>query len=427
MVPEIPADILQQARYSFRSDDAPAIRRLLDLFPDFKARINDPIGGFDTPAITQVRSRAMLDVLLDAGADINARSKWWAGGFGLLDCASPELAEYAIERGATITVHAAARLGLIDKLRTMISADPALVAVPGGDGQTPLHFAATIEIAAYLLENGADIDARDIDHESTAAQYMVAKRQDVARELIRRGANADLLAAAALGDIDLAGRLLDADPEAIRVRVSDEYFPMINQRSGGTIYQWELGWHVSAVQVARKFDHPEMFDFLMARSPADERLLNACWLHDKVMVKSLLAQDADVAATLTSAGRRQLAHAARNNDTDAARLMLEARVPVDTHGQHHATPLHWAAWHGNAELVHLILRHGPPLADTSNDYHGTPADWAVHGSENGWHLPNGEHGAALNLLLDAGVPLPEHVAGTEPVQAVLRRHGVSTL
>jgi hypothetical protein len=247
------------------------------------------------------------------------------------------------------------------------------------------------------------------------------------RELIRRGAKADLLAAAALGDIELAGRLLDADSESIRMRVSDEYFPRINHRSGGTIYQWELGWHVSAVQVARKFGHPEMFDFLMARSPADEKLLNACWVYDEAMVKSLLAQDADVAAKLTPAGRRQLAHAARNNDTDAARLMLEARVPVNTHGQHHATPLHWAAWHGNAELVRLILRHGPPLDDTSNDYRGSAADWAVHGSENGWYLPKGEHGAALELLLDAGVPLPERVAGTERVQAVLRRYGAGSL
>jgi len=35
--------------------------------------------------ITRVRSREMLDVLLEAGADINAKSRWWAGG---LDCST---------------------------------------------------------------------------------------------------------------------------------------------------------------------------------------------------------------------------------------------------------------------------------------------------------------------------------------------------
>jgi ankyrin repeat protein len=422
MAPEPPADILDQAREAFHSDDAPAIRRLLDQFPEFKARINDPIGPFNSPAIIGVRSRAMLDALLDAGADINARSKWWAGGFGLLDCVSPDLAAYAIERGAAITVHAAARLGMLDQLRALVSADPALVHVRGGDGQTPLHFAANVAIADYLLDHGADIDARDVDHESTPAQYMIAKRQDVARHLIQRGCKTDILAAAALGNIELAGRLLDADPEAIRMRVSNECFPMIGLHAGGTIYQWELGWHVSAVQVARKFGHEEMVDFLMARSPADEKLLNACWLHDEALVRSLLANDPAIGAVLTPAGRRQLAHAARNNDTAAARLMLEAGVPVDTYGQHHATPLHWAAWHGNAELVRLILARGPSLDDRSNDYQGTAADWALHGSTSGWYLPNGEHPAALALLLDAGVPLPGEVIGTEPVREVLRRY-----
>jgi hypothetical protein len=164
----------------------------------------------------------------------------------------------------------------------------------------------------------------------------------------------------------------------------------------------------------------------MARSPADEKLLNGCWLHDEALVRSLLAQHPGIAATLTPAGRRQLAHAARNNDTAAARLMLEAGVPVDTYGQHHATPLHWAAWHGNAELVRLILQRKPSLDDTSNDYQGTAAHWALHGSTGGWHLPAGEHAAALELLLDAGVAYPGEDIGTEAVRAVLHRYGAGS-
>jgi ankyrin repeat protein len=400
---------------------------LLEEYPVLKARINDPVGDFDSPAITRVRSRDMLDVLLDAGADINGRSKWWAGGFGLLDSADPALAAYAIERGAIITVHAAARLGLLDKVRAMIAADLALVHARGGDGQTPLHFASTVEMAEYLLDHGAEIDARDIDHESTPAQYMVAERPEVARYLIRRGCETDILMAASLSDIDLIRRHLDADPDSIRMRVSDEYFPMISPRNGGTIYQWKLGWYVSAVQVAKSFGHREIFDFLMQRSPADEKLLNACWLHDEPMVRSLLAQHPDLAARLTPAGRRQLAHAVRNNDTAAARLMLEAGLPLDTYTQHHATPLHWAAWHGNAELARLILRRNPALDDTSSEFQGTPVNWAIHGSENGWDRKNGEYAATLELLLDAGAPLPDQIGGTEAVQAVLKSHGVRSL
>ena len=78
---------------------------------------------------------------------------------------------------------------------------------------TPLHVAPTTGVAEYLLEHGADIDARDVDHESTPAQYMLDDRQDVARYLISRGCQTDILMATALGDLDLVRKHLDADPD----------------------------------------------------------------------------------------------------------------------------------------------------------------------------------------------------------------------
>jgi ankyrin repeat protein len=418
------AEAIPLANKALQDDDVAGFRQLLDQCPDLRAGINEPISHFDSPLIIHVRSEAMLEALLEAGADINARSKWWAGGFGLLDTASPEVAASAIERGATVTVHAAARLGMIDRLKELIAADPTLVHARGGDGQTPLHFASTIEIAEYLLDQGADINVRDIDHESTPAQYMLRSRPEIARYLIRRGAKSDILMAAALGDVALVEKHLQNDPECIRMRVTTEYFPMIGHRSGGTIYQWELGWHVSACQVAKAFGHAEAFDLLMERSPADEKLVNACWLHDEAMVKSLLAADPNLANALAPSGRRQLAHAARNNDSIAARLMLAAGLPVESFGQHNATPLHWAAWHGNAELVRLILTYNPPIENADNDYKVTPLNWALHGSQNGWYRETGDYPATVEILLNAGARLPEELWGTDAVKEVLRRHGL---
>jgi ankyrin repeat protein len=395
-------DPIALARAAFRNNDAPAMRQLLERFPELKARINDPIGDFDSPPIVQVRSREMLDVLLAAGADINARSRWWAGGFGLLDLAAPELAAYAIERGAALTAHAAARLGMIENLKELITANAELVHAPGGDGQTPLHFAATTEIAGYLLDHGAKIDARDVDHESTPAQYMVRSRSEVARYLIARGCHTDILMAAALGDLALVRKHLDTDPESIRMRVSDEYFPMVGGKNGGTIYQWELGWYVSACQVADAFGHEAVFDLLTKRCPDDEKLLNACWLHDAERVEELIERNRDLATRLLPAARRHLAHAARNNDLEAVRLMLRAGFPVDGVSQHRATALHWAAWHGNAEMVRLILARHPDLENADNQFEGTPLNWAMHGMENGWHRESGDYPATIQALRDVG-------------------------
>jgi len=363
--------------------------------------------------------------LLDAGADINAKSGWWAGGFGLLHTAEPEIAIDAIQRGATVDVHAAARLGLIGKLRELVSADPALVHARGGDGQTPLHFASTIEVANYLLEQGADIDARDVDHESTPAQYMLKDRQEIARFLVQHGCRTDVLMAAALGNASLVGKHLDADPACIHMRVSDEFFPMINPKSGGTIYQWTLGWYVSAHDVAKQFGHEDVFQLLMDRSPADVKLIAACWAGDEVTVNSLVAGNARIVASLSEADQRQVAHAARNNNAAAVRVMLAAGLSVDAVGQHKGTPLHWAAFHGNAEMIREVLEYNPSLERTDADFNATPLGWAIHGSEHGWYRQTGDYAGTVELLLKAGAKLPKKFGGTDPVKQVLRRYGAN--
>src|ERR1043166_5176522 len=418
------ADPVELLKRAFTNDDAALFGRLLDQNPELKARIHEPVASFDSPVICAARSREMLDVLLAAGADINAKSRWWAGGFGLLHCGNPELANYAIERGAVGDAHAAARLGLIKRLRELVSNDPALVHTRGGDGQTPLHFASTVEIAEYLLEQGADIDARDVDHESTSAQYMTGDRQQVARFLVERGCKTEILMAAALGDEDLARKHLEANPDCIRMRVSEEYFPMIGGKTGGTIYQWTLGLYVSAHQVAKKFGHEQLFELLIEHSPADVKLLVACWLNDEPMMASLLKAHPGLAGGLSEADRRHSAHAARNNDLVALRLMLAAGLPVDSRGQHDATPLHWACFHGNAEMAREILRYHPPLELTDRDFKSTPLGWAIHGSENGWHCRTGNYAGTVEALLQAGAKPPEKAAGTEAVREVLRRYGL---
>jgi ankyrin repeat protein len=155
------------------------------------------------------------------------------------------------------------------------------------------------------------------------------------------------------------------------------------------------------------------------------KLLAACWEGDETAVKSLLADQAGLAANLSAAYRRQVAYAARNNNLAAVRVMLAAGLPVDALGQHCATPLHWAAFHGNAQMTLEILRYNPPMELTDADFEGTPLGWAIHGSEHGWYCQTGNYAATVELLLKAGAKLPEKKAGgTEAVKEVLRRYGV---
>ena len=412
--------ILREAGEAFSTSDAARLRELLTRYPALKQAIDEPLGPFDSPAVTHVATREMLDVLLEAGADINVRSRWWAGGFGILDRIPRELADYAIGRGATVDVNAAARLGMIDRLRDLLTQDAALVHARGGDGQTPLHVAANVDVATLLLDAGADIDARDVDHESTPAQYAIRERQEVARWLIGRGGHSDLLMAAALGDLDLAVTHLDRDPGVVRMRVTDEWFPKQNPRAGGTIYQWTLGFYLSAHQVAKAFGHPDLLQLLFDRSPAVLRLLEACVIGDADLVRRFRAALPDGRLALSDDERRRVADAARNNDPTAVQLLLESGWPVDARGQHQATPLNWAAFHGNADMVRGVLPFAPPLEAVDPDFNATPLEWAIHGSENGWYAKSGDYGTTVELLLRAGAERPDTVRGSAAVRAALQ-------
>jgi hypothetical protein len=425
-----PAEALTAA---VRDSDVARLRSLLKSHPELRAAINEPLAGYGFGiqalyAAVQRSDREMIEVLLGAGADIRKRTDWWAGGFGVLDECDPSLAEFLIERGAVVDAHAAARLGWLPKLKELVSADPELVHARGGDGQLPLHFASTVEIAELLLEHGAEIDARDVDHESTAAQYMLRvdqkrhyarDRQDVARYLVSRGCKTDLLMAAALGDAELVRRHLDNDPACIRMSVSEEWFPMQNPHAGGSIYIWMLGHHRTAHAVARDFGHEDVFALLMERTPEELKLALACELGDERVFREYLSRYPDAVKKLPEADQRKLPDAAQTNNTQAVRLMLEAGWRVDAQGDAGATALHWAGFHGNAEMAREILRFHPTLELKSREYAGTAVAWTIFGSGNGWHRATGDYVGTMRALLQAGAAIPPNAQELEPSNAVM--------
>jgi ankyrin repeat protein len=401
-----PVDALTQA---IKGNDAAALALVLEEHPGLKARLDEPLpgGAFGQTALlaaVQQVNREMVDVLLRAGANINQKSHWWAGGFHVLDdaCRAPGMAAFLIDRGAVPEIHHAVRLEMLEDARRVLSGNPGLVHARGGDGQLPLHFAQTVKMADFLLDSGADVNARDVDHESTAAQWMVRDRPDVARWLMKRGAATDILMASALGDVEVVTRILDADPGAIRTAVNNTCFPMQDRRAGGSIYIWTLGANKTAPVLAREFGHADVFRVLMDRAPEGMRLALACELGDEDLVKRLLAARPHLAASLTPDERRQLADAAQDENVTAVRLMLEAGWPADARGQHNATALHWAGFHGNVELTRLLLKHHAPVNVKGDDYDGTPLGWALHGSEHGWHCKTGDYAATIEVLLAAG-------------------------
>ncbi|HET7155449.1 MAG TPA: ankyrin repeat domain-containing protein [Hyphomicrobiaceae bacterium] len=410
-----------------KAGDVDGVRDLLTAHPDIATRINEPLFDFKQMAVHAAhRNLAMLDLLLAHGADINAKSTWEHGGFGILENVMPKQAAPLIARGAAVDIWAAANLGMVDRVKDLIDADPALVNAKGGDGKRPLHYARTVEIAEFLLDSGAQIDALDDDHSSTPVQHLIGDNVDVCRFLATRGAKTDLLLATALGDLALVRRHLDEDPASIGMRVSRDWFPMIDTApNGGHIYQWTLGFHVSAFDIARERDHKEVLDLLLSRASPLDRVMHALWSGDDDAVDAVLATDPAAIEHAPPQVLRQVADAARNNNTAAVKAMLARGFSVATVSQHGATPLHWAAFHGNPDMLHEVLRYGPPLEMRDRDFNGTAMGWVIQGAMNHWHgISTAKHGACARLLLDAGAQVDETAlpTGNDDLDQVLRAH-----
>jgi ankyrin repeat protein len=396
---------LGQFRDAVRTGNVAALEILLEAHPALKSKLNEPFFDFGKPAILQavvLKNRPMIEALLRAGADINRRSQWGPGGFGVLDNVDEELGEYLIAQGAQVDVHAAAALGKVDRLRRLLDEDAALINARGGDGGTPLHFAKNLETTELLLQRGADVTLRDMDHQSTAAMWQITHRENLYR-LIEAGAPIDIFMACVHGDRALAERALREDPDCLGAFVSFEKgFGKFAPDTGGNIYCWRIGHAARPLPVAAKYGHMALVDYLLGLARPADRLIALCHMEDSEKVEALLRTEPGLVENLTPNESRALPDAIHFGHLAAARLMLAAGFPVMARGLGGASVLHEACWFGQPDLVQSAIERGAPLEDTSNGFQSTPLEGACHGSLHCWSREKGDYVGVVNALIRAG-------------------------
>jgi hypothetical protein len=330
-----------------------------------------------------------------------------------------------------VDIFAAAHLGMLDRVRELIDGDPSLVSARGGDGRTALHCASTVEIARYLLDRGAAIDARDVDHYSTAAQYLVRDAPDVVRLLVDRGAWFDIFIAVGLRDEALVERCLREDPEALDHRTWQGKYttPLqghtapheIGEHRGDT-YRWVFGHNVSAIDAARILGYDDMVRLLLGHATPAQQLLAACAAADRAAAEAVVAAQPDVVATLTPDQMRLIAQRAHANDTAAVTLMLDLGFDPLVPGPDDFEAIRWAGFLGNAELTRRLLRHSPPINIRDRSYGGTLLGNCLYGALHGWGCDRGDFVTTVRLLLEAGERVDPRwlPTGLDDLDALLR-------
>ena len=92
---------MEDFKDAVRKQDTGRVRALLATHPELRRDIDRPDFDAAAPAIVFCRhDRAMVDVLLEFGADINVRSQFWGRAVGVLDDNTSEMRAYLIGRGA---------------------------------------------------------------------------------------------------------------------------------------------------------------------------------------------------------------------------------------------------------------------------------------------------------------------------------------
>jgi ankyrin repeat protein len=307
---------------SGRNDD---VRSLLKQNPDL-LQSRDDCGYGGTPLNISIfrGDREMIDTLLELGADPNDQSDWWAGPWNAMQSAlhtgQIALADYLASRGADIGVHEAAGLARIDDLKRLLTESPERVHQRGGDGCTPLHFAGSAEVVDLLLDHGADIDRRDVDHYSTPAQYLSKFRADVVRHLFERGAAIDIFSLIMAGDLARLKQLIESDAAVLQQRINRETFPPGPEHEGDNILTFTVGHNATPMHAAATAERLEVID-----------------------------------------------------------LLIEAGCEVDaTGGYDESTSLHLAAWNDSLEVAKKLVAAGADLNKRSGKIHNnSPAGWAI--------------------------------------------------
>ncbi len=164
----------------------------------------------------------------------------------------------------------------------------------------------------------------------------------------------------------------------------------------------------------------------MEHTPPKNQLLVACMMADRPSAESIASEHPNLLDEMDNEDRSLLAKLCweTNQNIAAIRLMLDLGFPVDVPEHNHGySPLHNAAWCGNAELVELLIERGHPVDVKDPEYNGTPIGWARYSCHEAKRHPEGEFPRVVDLLLQAGAfyDMKNYPTGHDGIDAVLKR------
>lgn len=365
---------------AIRNGDHAQVKNLIQQKPELLLAFDpDSFGATPLTTCAFCGDSAMLDTLLDIGADPDRHSDWNMGPWSPLHCAIhsgfDEMAEHLLSRGATLDAHTAAALGKVVELEQMLTESAQRVHERGGDGCLPLHFAGTEQAVDLLLDHGANIDARCIDHFSTAAQYRCQPKPEIARYLFAKGATADIFSASMAGDEAVVQQLIAENPNVVHERLNQQRFPPGPEHDVHNIMTFVIGSDTTALHAAARGNQPAVI----------QKLVQA-------------GLNPDVTGGYDDATALHLA--AWNDLPDSAAALIQCGADVNhrSGSMHNNTPAGWAIVAGSADVFQLLMNSGAKRLEWFNKDAQAGADGDFHSYK---VVPQQQRDAILKFLQES--------------------------
>ena len=306
-------------------------------------------------------------------------------------------------------LHSASLIGDAKAVRWLIEAGADVNALDD-DGDAPLHFAYTAEVAKLLIAAGADIEKPGLHDHTPLLSAAGGGRAEVVALLIRNGAR--LAPEGPRGLKALHSAIISGDVTTVRVVLDAGADVNDVQGSSPLEYAVEFGnADVAALLVKRGADlnargyhgMTPAHTAILAQHWATARRLVALGAKRDIFVAAGLGLVRDTKSLLDGTPRLATARAFKSRSTplhwarDAAtaRLLLEHGAELEARNADGETPLHRAARDGRGAVAKALIEAGaePNAADHAGQ---TPLHEASQGGQLEVAKMLLEHGAKVN-------------------------------